>query len=212
MNDVQTPTVDWVAMAPLIAVAGAGVAIVLVRSWMRRSPFTTPVAVALALISVAVAFGFLARQWVLVRDDGAISTMGDMVRVDAFAVFLGVVVVIATAFALLLSVHYLQREGLEGPEYLALLLLSSAGMLAMTTANDLVVVFLALEVLSIPLYVLAAFDRRRLDSQESGIKYFVLGAFSSAIFLYGVALVYGATGTTSLEGIFQFLADNTVLD
>ena len=71
----------------------------------------------------------------------------------------------------------------------------------MTTANDLIVVFLALEILSIPLYVLAAFDRRRLSSQEAGIKYFVLGAFSSAIFLYGIALVYGATGTTSLTGI-----------
>jgi NADH-quinone oxidoreductase subunit N len=85
-------------------------------------------------------------------------------------------------------------------------------MLAMTTANDLVIVFLALEILSIPLYVLAAFDRRRLASQEAGIKYFVLGAFSSAVFLYGVALVYGATGTTSLTGISRFLAANTVLD
>src|SRR5262245_44953260 len=199
-------------MAPIIAVGGTGVAIVLVRAWMRRSRFVLPVTVGMALAGVFVAGAFLARQWVLVRDDGAISTMGDMVRVDAFAVFLGVVVMIATACAVLISVHYLRVEGLEGPEYLALLLLSSAGMLAMTTANDLVVVFLALEVLSIPLYVLAAFDRRRLDSQESGIKYFVLGAFSSAIFLYGVALVYGATGTTSLNGIFQFLAENTVLD
>jgi NADH-quinone oxidoreductase subunit N len=127
-------------------------------------------------------------------------------------VFLGGVVVAATALALLLSVSYIQRERLEGPEYLALVLLSATGMLAMTTANDLVIVFLALEILSIPLYVLAAFDRRRLASQEAGIKYFVLGAFSSAVFLYGVALVYGATGTTSLTGISRFLAANTVLD
>jgi NADH-quinone oxidoreductase subunit N len=82
----------------------------------------------------------------------------------------------------------------------------------MTTANDLIVVFLALEVLSIPLYVLAAFDRRRLSSQEAGMKYFVLGSFSSAIFLYGVALCYGATGTTSLTGIADFLSRNTLLD
>ena len=85
-------------------------------------------------------------------------------------------------------------------------------MLIMTTANDLIVVFLALEILSIPLYVLAAFDRRRLSSQEAGIKYFVLGAFSSAIFLYGIALVYGATGTTSLTGIATFLATNTLFE
>ena len=79
----------------------------------------------------------------------------------------------------------------------------------MTTANDLIVVFLALEILSIPLYVLAAFDRRRLSSQEAGIKYFVLGAFSSAIFLYGIALVYGATGSTSLTGILDVPVEAT---
>ena len=85
-------------------------------------------------------------------------------------------------------------------------------MMLMTTANDLIVVFLALEILSIPLYVLAAFDRRRLSSQEAGIKYFVLGSFSSAVFLYGIALVYGATGTTSLTGIAEFLAQNTLFE
>jgi len=106
----------------------------------------------------------------------------------------------------------LKREGLEGPEYLALMLFSSLGMVVMTTANDLIVVFLALEILSIPLYVLAAFDRRRLSSQEAGIKYFVLGAFSSAIFLYGIALVYGATGTTSLSGILDFLSHVTLFE
>ena len=98
------------------------------------------------------------------------------------------------------------------PEYLALMLFSAMGMLTMTTANDLIVVFIALEILSIPLYVLAAFDRRRLSSQEAGIKYFVLGAFSSAIFLYGIALVYGATGTTSLSGIALFLRGNVLFE
>ena len=84
-------------------------------------------------------------------------------------------------------------------------------MLLMASANDLIVVFLALEILSIALYVLSAFDRRRLESGEAGIKYFVLGSFSSAVFLYGVALVYGATGTTALSGMAQFLAANTLV-
>jgi NADH-quinone oxidoreductase subunit N len=92
------------------------------------------------------------------------------------------------------------------------MLFSATGMVVMTTANDLIVVFLALEILSIPLYVLAAFHRRRLTSQEAGIKYFVLGAFSSAIFLYGIALVYGATGSTSLTRIDAFLRANTLFD
>jgi len=184
----------------------------MLRSLVRRAAWVYPVSLVLSFGGVTAAAALLFRQWREVQDNGAIATIAGMVRVDGFGVFLGGVVVAATVLALLLSVTYVERERLEGPEYLALVLLSATGMLAMTTANDLIVVFLALEILSIPLYVLAAFDRRRLASQEAGIKYFVLGAFSSAVFLYGVALVYGATGTTSLSGIARFLAANTLLD
>ena len=123
-----------------------------------------------------------------------------MVAVDGFAVFARTVILAATVLGLLVAQGYLRREQVEGPEYHALLLLSASGMLLMTSANDLIVVFLALEILSIALYVLAAFDRSRLESGEAGLKYFVLGALSSAVLLYGVAMVYGATGTTSLTG------------
>ena len=209
---IETPSVDFLALGPAIALASAGVAIVLVRALLRGRSQTMPLCLVLAFAGVGTA-GFLEyRLWNVVRDDGAITTLSDMMRVDLFGVFLGVVVLCATTLALLLSVAYLRREDLEAPEYLALILLSATGMLAMTTANDLIVVFVALEVLSIPLYVLAAFDRRRISSQEAGLKYFVLGAFSSAVFLYGVALVYGATGTSSLTGIGQFLAQNTLFD
>jgi NADH-quinone oxidoreductase subunit N len=136
-----------------------------------------------------------------------------MVAVDGFSVFLGTVVLAAALLVLLLSSEYLSRHGIASrPEYLALLLFSAAGMLVMTTANDLIVVFVALEALSIPLYVLAAYDRNRRRSLEAGMKYFVLGASSSAIFLYGIALVYGATGTTSLSGIATFLANVSLVD
>ncbi len=212
VNDIVTPHVDWLAIAPELSLAGAAVLIVLLRALIRRRPGVTMVAFVVAAAGVLAAGGTLAWQWIHVRDDGAISTMAGMVRVDGFGVYLGIIVVIATALALLVSVAYLRREQLEAPEYLALMLFSGLGMVIMTTANNLIVVFLALEVLSIPLYVLAAFDRRRLSSQEAGIKYFVLGAFSSAIFLYGIALVYGATGTTSLTGIARFLAQNTLFE
>ena len=98
-----------------------------------------------------------------------------MVAVDGFAVFAKTVVLLATLLALLLSSSYLKREHLEGPEYFALMLCSATGMMLMTSANDLVTVFLSLEILSIALYVLAAFDRRRTTSQEAGLKYFLLG-------------------------------------
>ena len=209
---ISTPSVDWLAISPELALAAAAVVIVMIRGLLRRRPLATPLCAFVAISGTVAAGAVEYRLWHVVRHHHAITTVAGMVRVDLFGVFLGVVVLAATLLAILLSVAYLHREQLEAPEYLALVLLSAAGMLTMTTANDLIVVFLALEVLSIPLYVLAAFDRRRLSSQEAGIKYFVLGSFSSAIFLYGVALCYGATGTTSLTGIADFLARNTLLD
>ena len=206
------PSVNYLAIAPELALAGAGIAIVMVRAVLRRRINTMPICAVLGIAGIVAAGAVEYRLWHDLRHHQAISTIAGMVRVDLFGVYLGIVVLTATILALLLSVAYLQREQLDAPEYLALILLSAAGMLIMTTANDLIVVFLALEVLSIPLYVLAAFDRRRLSSQEAGLKYFILGAFSSAIFLYGVALTYGATGTTSLTGIADFLSKNTLLD
>ena len=212
LSDISTPQVYWLAIAPELALAGAAVLIVLSRALLRRHAAATPVAYTLAAAGVITAGVMLFWQWQRIRDDGPMSTMTGMVRVDGFGVFLGVVIVSATALALLVAVSYMKREQFERPEYLALMLFSALGMVAMTTANNLVVIFIALEILSIPLYVLTAFDRRRPSSQEAGIKYFVLGAFSSAIFLYGIALVYGATGTTSLTGISTFLAKNTLFE
>ncbi|HEY5171151.1 MAG TPA: NADH-quinone oxidoreductase subunit N, partial [Acidimicrobiia bacterium] len=137
--------------------------------------------------------------------------LSGLVAVDGFAVFVKSVILGATLLALLLSGGYLRREHLESPEYFALMLCSATGMMLMASANDLITIFLSLEILSIALYVLAAFDRRRLSSQEAGLKYFLLGSFSSAVFLYGIALVYGATGTTNLSGIAQFLAKIVLL-
>jgi NADH-quinone oxidoreductase subunit N len=210
--EITTPHVYWLAIAPELALAGAAVLIVLSRALLRRRAAATPVAYALAVVGIVTAGVMLFWQWQRIRDDGAMRTMTGMVRVDGFAVFLSVIIVSATALALLVAVSYMKRENFERPEYLALLLFSALGMVAMTSANNLIVIFIALEILSIPLYVLAAFDRRRLSSQEAGIKYFVLGAFASAILLYGIALVYGATGTTSLSGIFRFLLQNTLFE
>jgi len=211
-DSIVTPHVDWLAIAPVLALAGAGILVVLLRAVLRTRPAVVPVTTAVAFLGTLAAGGTLAWQWIDVRDHGPKFTMAAMVRVDAFAIFLGILVVSALFLALLLSVGYVRPAGLEAPEYFAMLLLSAAAMVVMTTANNLIVVFVALEALSIPLYVLVAFDRRRLASQEAGIKYFVLGSFASAVFLYGVALVYGATGSASLTGIAAFLRQNTLFE
>jgi NADH-quinone oxidoreductase subunit N len=209
---IQTPPIDWFAIAPVIALFGAALAIVLLRALMRRSAYVFDISLLVAAIGIVTSAVFTYVQWHFVDRDGPYQAVSGMVAVDGFAVFVEVIVLASLALALLVSVSYLRREHVEAPEYIALMMLSATGMLVMAAANDLIAIFLALEILSISLYVLSAFDRRRLTSQEAGLKYFLLGAFSSAVFLYGIALVYGATGTTSLTGIAKFLAGTTLLD
>jgi NADH-quinone oxidoreductase subunit N len=132
--------------------------------------------------------------------------VGGALAFDGYTVLFMVLVSSAVVLFALISDSYLRREGLVGPELYVLALLSGSGAIIMAEANDLVVIFLGLEILSIALYVLAGYHRRRVESGEAAMKYFILGAFSSAIFLYGIALVYGATGSTRLDEIATFLA------
>ncbi|MFM7616315.1 MAG: NADH-quinone oxidoreductase subunit N [Actinomycetes bacterium] len=208
---ITTPGVDWLSIAPVAILGLTAVAIVLARALIRKRPAAYPVAMGLTVLGLGLAAVALLAQWHRFRVDGPYQSLSGMVAVDGFAAFIGLVVVFATAMAVLLASRYLVRERFDGPEYLTLMLLSSAGMVAMASANDLIAVFVALEIVSIPLYVLAAFDRRRTASLEAGLKYFLLGAFASAVFLYGVALTYGATGSTNLTLIAGFLAGTTLL-
>jgi len=120
---------------------------------------------------------------------------------DGYTLVLNLIFVVTAALSILIALGYLSDRALQRGEYYALLLFSTAGMMLMAAATDLIIVFLGLEIMSIGLYVLAAFNRRKQGSGEAGMKYFVLGAFASAFFLYGVALVYGATGSTNLKTI-----------
>ena len=181
----------------LVLIGGAVVLLVLGRAAAprrRRSAGTpSPPSPSLALGSIAAVIPL----WDRVHEDGRrCSVVAGAVGVDGFSLFLTVVICVSVVIlAALLADGYLRREGLEGPEPYVLMLLSASGGVIMASANDLIVMFLGLEILSIAVYVLAGMHLRRLRSGEAAIKYFVLGAFSSAFFLYGIALVYGATGT-----------------
>ncbi len=129
-----------------------------------------------------------------------------MVVLDGFSSFLDVLFLATGLFGIALAYGYLKRMGIERGEYYVLLLFSVLGMMLMAQAANLIVIFLALELLSIPLYVLAAFARPRLDSEEAGLKYFLLGAFATGFVVYGTALVYGATGSTQLSEIVSAAA------
>src|SRR5215208_1719208 len=124
-----------------------------------------------------------------------------MVVVDGFSIFVNSLLLVSGLLGVALAYGYVKRMGLERGEYYTLLLFSVTGMMLMAQAADLIVVFLALELLSIPLYVLAAFARPRVESEEAGLKYFLLGAFATGFVVYGTALVFGATATTNLTAI-----------
>ena len=132
-----------------------------------------------------------------------------MIAVDGFRLFANWIFLIAAALSILISFAYVYRQRLQAGEFYGLILLSTAGMMFMAGARDLIVVFLGLEVMSIAVYALTAFNRRDRKSAEAGLKYFLLGAFSTGFFLYGIALVYGATGSTNVAEIGRVVASGT---
>ena len=150
----------------------------------------------LAAVGLAGALGVT-----LAQAGRELSAFGGMIVLDGFSSFLGALFLASGIGAIAIAYGYLKRMGLGRGEYYTLMLFSLSGMLLMAQAADLSVVFLALELLSIPLYVLAAFARPRSDSEEAGIKYFLLGAFATGFVVYGITLVFGATGATALSGI-----------
>jgi NADH-quinone oxidoreductase subunit N len=132
----------------------------------------------------------------------------DSIVVDNFRISVTYILLIGAALTVLISGPYLRREDADYGEYYALILFATVGMMLMAGAMDLVVVFLGLETLSISVYILSAFQRNRLQSNEAGMKYLLTGSFATAFLLYGIALIYGATGTTNLDGINRAITSN----
>jgi NADH-quinone oxidoreductase subunit N len=137
---------------------------------------------------------------------GELQGFRGMVVLDPYALFFNIVIGYATGLVLLLSMDYIRREGQEAGEFYILILLSALGMMLMAAAGDLIIVFLGLETMSIALYVLTGFFRNRLEAGEASMKYFLIGAFASGFFLYGIALIFGATGSTNLDRIANAVA------
>ena len=205
---VPTPEVVWWGLIPVIVLSGSALLMLTAASLPWRMPtwLASTWTVAAGIAVVVAVF----PMWARIQDDGPLSFLGSAVAVDGSTLFVTATLAVAVVATALLGRAYLEREDLPGVEFYVLLLLSAAGGVVMASANDLIVLFLGLEVLSIAVYVLAAVHLRRVESQEAAIKYFVLGAFSSAFLLYGIALIYGATGSTSLVRINAYLA-STVL-
>jgi NADH-quinone oxidoreductase subunit N len=206
---LHAPHVDYVALLPELILIGGALLLMLVASLTaNRPPAGTWAGVTVALSAASIGASWY--LWDQVGRNGSHTTVHDAIAVDGYSTLFLVLISVALLLGSLVADGYLRREGLDGPEFYVLAMLSAAGGMFMAVANDLIVVFLGLETLSIALYVLTAYHSRRRESHEAALKYFVLGAFSSAIFLYGVALVYGATGSTNLVSIADYLARNVI--
>lgn len=211
---MTTPEVSWIAIFPEL-VLGLGAAIVLLVEVQWK-----PLARVLGAISagaIVFAAAFTVLQWVNAGDalasgqDGDLVAFSGLVLVDGLAVFARFALLAVTGFGLLAGWKYIEGLGRRSAEAIALILLATAGFSIMVASNNLVMMFLGLEIGSIALYVLAGMSRERARSDEAAIKYFLLGSFASALFIYGVALLYAGTGTFEILAMEGFLSEFVVL-
>ena len=185
-------------MLPEILMAVGVLVLVLFGAFRGERPGYGMSIIALALLAVT----FVA---VLMLPSERVETMSGSFVVDGFAKFMKALTLLASAGGIILSLDYMRREGIYRFEYPILIVLSTIGMMMVISANDLIALYLGLELLSLSSYVIAAFDRDNLRSTEAGLKYFVLGALSSGMLLYGASLVYGFTGSVSFPVIATVL-------
>jgi NADH-quinone oxidoreductase subunit N len=199
------PGVSLAAIAPEVILSGGALLVLIVGAGLKRQRPHVLAAVSVVFLAgaaVAAALGGGEQRFAF---DSAIA-------LDGFSTFFKIVLALIAIVAVLASSSFLDSERAPATEYFGLLMLGTAGMMLMTAASDLITIFLALETFSLALYVLAAFRRSRLDSQEGALKYFLTGSFSSAFFLFGVALIYGGIGSTRLSAISRRISAGDVLN
>ncbi len=206
---IHVPHIRYLAILPEIVMLGGAVLLLGVASLSDRPVRMSVTTVGTVVISGA-SMGLAWWQWADVRQHGPFTTVAGAVVTDGFSALIAILASTAMLLTALVGDGYLRREGVEGPEFHVLAMVSASGAMIMGQANDLIVIFLGLEIMSIALYVLAALNPRRATSGEAALKYFVLGSFSSAIFVYGIALTYGATGGTNLAHLTSYLSTHAL--
>jgi NADH-quinone oxidoreductase subunit N len=186
--------IDIYTILPVMIVAGWALLLLVVDLWIPKG--RKGITALLAVVGMAIALGF-----VLASSGSTILGFNQMIVLDGFASFMQVLFLVSGMAAVALAYDYVQRMNINHGEFYVLMMFSIAGMMLMSQAYNLLMVFLSLELLSIPLYVLTGFARTRVESEEAALKYFLLGAFASGFILYGTALVFSATGHLDFVGI-----------
>jgi NADH-quinone oxidoreductase subunit N len=197
MAPIPVPEVNLGGVMPALVLCAAGVVVMLVGLFMRKGAVVACTIISAAGVLVAAA----ANSPIRLLNTPAFS---GLISLDAYSWFFNLLILIATGLTVLTSVRYLADDGLDLYEYFALLLFSSAGMMFMVAGNHLLIIFIGLETLSISVYILTGILPSNLKSKEAALKYLVLGGFSSAMFLYGAALLYGSAGSLELPVLMKY--------
>jgi NADH-quinone oxidoreductase subunit N len=201
MSDLSSFAAGWQVALPGLVMAVTGL-LVMVVDLLVDDPDRDSLAV-VGVFGMVTTLAVVIAMWVGGAPE---SGFGDVLRADRYALFFTAVICVGTILTLLMSIDYLRDQPIPLGDYYVLVLLAAAGMQFMVAANDLMVLFVALEVMSVAMYVLAGIVRGDVRSSEAALKYFLLGAFASAFLLYGIAFFYGATGSTQLGAIAKVAA------
>ncbi|MGH7465858.1 MAG: NADH-quinone oxidoreductase subunit N, partial [Longimicrobiales bacterium] len=198
--DLSSPAHYGLVLLPEIVLSVWAMFILLLDVFQKgsRSEPSSPAMTWLTLAGVVLAAG--ANAWIALEGLHETGAAG-MIAVDGFRVFANFVFLLAAGLFVLISTRYIDEERLRLGELYVLILFATVGMMVFAGARDLLVMFIGLELMSLPIYVLTGINRRDRRSAEGALKYFLLGAFSSAFFLFGIALAYGGAGSTNLEQI-----------
>src|SRR5688572_12962556 len=203
---MNIPEIDLYSILPVLVLSVFGIAIMVLEPFLSR----TNRAKSTALGWLAFAGTLVAGASVIPMHTHPGPAYSNLWIVDEFSIFFHLLFIFIAAVTTLISIDYLRQQNMNHAEYYALLLFATAGMLIMAGSNELMMIFIGLEILSIGTYVMAGFRRTDLRSNESALKYFLLGSFASAFFLYGVALIFGAAGSTNLLAIAESVRSTEV--
>lgn len=207
---MQLPVIDITIIAPALTVFGWATALLLVDLFAIPAGGKRMTGLlAVAGLAVAMVVSFLAVQMGTPPAEPSVLPFSGMVVLDSFALMLTMIFLLAGILCILFSLDYLPRHGIEQGEFYPLIMFAVGGMIVMAQSTDLVMLFLGVELLSITLYILTAFAYPRLSSEEAGMKYLLLGAFAAGFFVYGIALLFGATGTINLFALGDYTSNRT---
>ena len=193
---------DLKLLLPELILVGAALGLILFARRLQKAPWATAVTVVAALAAAVAA----ACPWVSLPQDG----FAEMIRVDGYSQFFKVLIAVALAMAALLGERRIDDERVRLAEFHSLLLLATSGMMFAVSASDLLTLYLGLELMTLCSYILVGITIEKPRSNEAAIKYFLVGSFASALFLYGIALAYAVTGETGLTRIAEYLRENEV--